>query len=218
MAHLIQKWGLIAASIVLIAVSGSNIVRADSVSYTQWAPTKGNVKAYNNTTFPGKRSVDSWIRWETTSTCNTSSALCTFCSNQHRVYEHNIEMSNYGSVYPQEYRWGKYPEAWNGNFPGTAYLDTQASDDPNIESWTVGTLDAPQFSAYTTYYANVLGSPDYPGPNWWQLRHEYGNIDQAGCGIWVSPWWCMLYPHGGRTRIPMSWHYTFPGEWSWNGQ
>lgn len=62
--------------------------------------------------------------WSTGATCNTSSALYTFCSGQHDVFEHNVELSNYQSVWPYEYRWAKWPEAYLSNSPDRKYLDT----------------------------------------------------------------------------------------------
>lgn len=112
------------------------------------------------------------------------------------------------------------PEAYSSNFPGRKYLDTQASDPPGLESWTVGTLDAEQFQTYTWYYGNVLGTADYAGPNWYQLRFEVGDSDDSGwgCGIWISYDWCMLYPDHGYARVPLTNHYTFPNHLYWWGQ
>ncbi|ADU50487.1 hypothetical protein Tmar_0364 [Thermaerobacter marianensis DSM 12885] len=121
-------------------------------------------------------------------------------------------------MYPEEYRYAKWPEAYATNFPGTAYLNTQASDDETEENWTVGTLDAGEFEPYVQYYADIIGSPDYPGTNWWKLYFELGVIDAPLCGITVSPEWCMLYPHDRYMRIPFTYHYTFPGGIYWYGQ
>lgn len=210
-----------AASVVLLATVAGEVASAHSGwSYTHFSPTQGDVNAQDSSTFPGYREINSWMIWQTTGSCNTSSALYTFCSGQHDVFEHNVELSNYQTVYPSEYRYAKWPEAYSSNFPGRKYLDTQASDPSGLESWTVGTLDAEQLQPYTWYYGNIIGTPDYPGPNWYQLRFEVGDSDDAGwgCGIWISYDWCMLYPDHGYARIPLTKNYTFPNHLYWWGQ
>lgn len=213
-------------SLLVTVLLLSAIVTQKTAAHSGWSkshfsPTQGDVNAGDNLSgsLPGYREIHSWMIWQTASTCTTSSALYTFCSGQHDVFEHNVELSNYQSVYPYEYRYAKWPEAYSSNFPGRKYLDTQASDS-GLESFTVGTLDAEQFQPYVWYYGNIIGSPDYPGPNWYQLRFEVGDSDDQGwmCGVIVSYEWCMLSPDHGNARIPLTNHYTFPNHLYWWGQ
>ena len=210
---------LIFVSAAIAALGAAIPAMGHGDSYTNFSPTQGDVNAGINVSgqFPGYAEINSLIIWQTTSSCNTSSALYTMCAGLHPVFEHNVELSNYHTLYPQEYRFAKWPEAYSSNFPGRKYLDNQVSDS-GIDTWTVGTLDGSQFQPYTWYYGNIVGTPDYPGPNWYQLRFEVGNIDQPGCGIWVSYDWCMLIPQHGYPRIPMTLNYTFPNHLYWWGQ
>jgi len=212
----------VAVSAILFALGVGQFALAHTGwSYTHFSPTQGDVNAGTNVSgyFPGMREINSWTIWQTTSSCNTSSALYTFCSGQHDVFEHQVDLSNYQSVWPYEYRYAKWPEAYSSNFPGRKYLDTQVSDS-GVDSWTVGTLDAEQIQPYTWYYANIVGSADYAGPNWYELRWDVGNSDDQGwmCGIIVSYDWCMLTVRHSHKRVPMTYHYTFPNHLYWWGQ
>ncbi len=139
----------------------------------------------------------------------------TFCGG-HQVFEQNIELSNYQSLYPEEFRYARNPEGYMSNWPGTTYLDTPASNAEGLENFSVGTLDPGQFEEYVWYYGHVVAHPDFPGPNWVQIRFDIGDEDQWGCGIWVSPEWCMLDPHADFSVIPLKNNYTVPGYFRWD--
>lgn len=148
--------------------------------------------------------------WQSSDRCQPDSKLYTFCTGD-TIFEHEVWLSNYQSLYPQEFRWSSYPQGYSTSLPGTTYLDTQASDPAGEVSFTVGTLDGDQLSPYTWYYANIIAQPDWPGPNYMKLRVQTGIDDAWGCGIVVTPDWCMLDPHNGFTRIDFTAHQTMPG-------
>lgn len=203
-----QTWLLTFASALLLFASSSTSVGAHYMDPYYYAPSQGDVSGYDNSY--GYRSIDSWMIWQSSDRCQPDSKLYAFCTGD-TVFEHEVWLSNYRSLYPQEYRWASYPQAYSSNLPGTTYLDTQDSDPATEVSFTVGTLDGDQLRPYTWYYGNIMANPDWPGPNYMKLRIQTGVDDQPGCGIWVSPPWCMLNPHNGFTRIDFTAHRTLPG-------
>lgn len=133
-------------------------------------------------------------------------------------------MSNYRSKYPEEFRWGKWPEGYCTNYPGTTYLDTQASDNSNLENWTVGTLDGPFFASYRWYHTTIVGTPAAPGPNWYQVRIEAGVMDNDAWRVFGGPAWAMTRPDehaptdGRHIAIPLTNRFTFPNQVAiWSG-
>lgn len=210
--RLSQHWAVVIASAILVTLGGVNVAGAHDTDPYHYAPSQGDVSGYYNDSgwLAGYNSIISWMIWQSSDRCEPDSKLLDYCG-RHEVFEHEVWLSNYRSRYPEEYRWSSYPVAYSTNLPGTTYLDTQESDPAEEVSFTVGTLDVEQLHPWTWYYADITAEPDWPGPNWMKLRIQTGNEDQPGCGIWVSPDWCMLYPHNGFTRIDFSAHQTMPG-------
>lgn len=207
-----------------LAINSANTASANVVGILNWTPSQGYVQGRESYYYPGYRDINSWMIWSSSGDpCSSSSRIYAFCSTapqQHRVFEHEVWLYNYQESYnyPYSYAWANVLQGYSTSLPGGVYLDTRDSDPSGELSFTVGTVDAWSIQTNNWYYANILTDPYYPGPNWFALRFQYGNVDQPGCGVWVSLPWCMLYPHDGYERIAYASRYTVPVEWfEWTG-
>lgn len=211
--HARRKLNLAVCGVILLALSGASIARADWVSPYNYGPNRGDLYADRRSfgSWGIRAYITGWVIWETYPQCDADSRLYAFCEGWHHIFEHNVELSNEQyRYYPEEYRWARHPIAgYATNYPGTTYADTPASDDPGLENLTVGTLDANFLNTYQWYYADIFATPDHPGPNWTQIRIDIGSADQGAC--WADPAWCMLRAHAEYSIIPLTHHRTLPG-------